>query len=90
MMTSQQWTHIVLNYIGSDNGQGTVVYFNAVQMRRDVSKVSKRFSTGDGRFVVGRQRTDGDGSYASVDMDELLFFNYKLSNTQIIQIKNMT
>ena len=89
-MTSQQWTHIVLNYNGPDNGEGAEVYFNAVHNGRDDSKVSKTFSPGDGRVVVGRQRTDGDERYASVDVDELLFFNYKLSNLQITQINNMT
>ena len=83
MMTSQQWTHIVLNYNGPDNGEGADVYFNAVHNGRDDSKVSKTFSPGE-------TKTDGDEGYASVDVDELLFFNYKLSNTQIIQIKNMT
>ena len=89
MMTSQQWTHIVLNYIGPGNGEGAEVYFNAVHKGRDDSKVSKTFSPGDGRAVVGRQRTDGVGGYASVDVDELLFFNYKLSNAQIMKIKNI-
>ena len=90
MGVSPQWTHVVLNYFGQNGGQGIQVYFDAVEVGRDTSKVSKTFSGGDGRVVLGRQKTDRDGSYASADVDELLFFNTKLSNTQAMMIKNMT
>ena len=44
--------------------------------------------SGDGRVVVGRYHTDLDEKYASVDVDELLFFNHRLTDAQITSIKN--
>ena len=90
MGVSEQWTHVVLNYFGLNNGQGIQVYFNGAEAGRDTTKVSKTFSGGDGRVVLGRQKTDSDGNYASVDVDELLFFNTKLSNAQVWKIINTT
>ena len=90
MGMSEQWTHVVLNYFGPNNGQRIQVYFDGVETARDATKVSKTFSGGDGKVVLGRQKTDSDEGYASADMDELLFFNTKLSNAQVGKIINMT
>ena len=90
MSVSKQWTHIVLNYFGPNDGQGIQVYFNGVEVGQDTSKASKSFSTGDGRVVLGRRKTDSDKSYASADVDEVLFFNTKLNNTQAMMVSNLT
>ena len=55
------------------------------------SKTSHTFQCGDGRVVVGRSLTnrDQEEDCADVDVDELLFFNEKLSGQQVIDIKDM-
>ena len=43
---------------------------------------------GDGRIVVGRRLTNKDQNYASVMVDELMFFNRRLSSVDIAAIYN--
>ena len=45
--------------------------------------------SGVGRVVVGRSNTEIDNHYAGVDIDELLFFNQKLSSDDVMNLKNM-
>ena len=66
--------HIVLNYIGPNNGQGIRIYHDGLQVGSDDTK------------TVG---TEDDSIYASVDMDELLFFSEVLCDHQIMNIINM-
>ena len=82
------WTHTVLNYIGPDNGQGLIAYFNGTTAGRDDSLSWDTFPPGDGRVVIGRAYTDKDSAYASVDVDELLFFNEILNEVEIAQLAN--
>ena len=86
---SSGWMHIALNYVGPDDGQGIRIYQDGVQIGSDDTKSSATLTFGDGRVVVGRMYTDGDEGYAGVDVDELLFFDEKLSDQEIMDIKNM-
>ena len=83
------WTHIVLNYIGPNNGQGIEIYHNGVQIRNDATKSGATRSSGDCKVVIGRLYADTDDWYGSVDVDELLFFNQKLTDQEIQDIRNM-
>ena len=40
---------------------------------------------GDGRLVIGRQHSDADED----GVDELLLFNQKLTNEEVLSLKNM-
>ena len=55
----------------------------------DDTRVAKDFFVGRGSVVIGRQFTNLDEKYGSVDIDELLFFNAKLTGEQISSIANM-
>ena len=44
------------------------------------------FNTGDGRIVIGRRETDSDDNYGSGQLDELIFFNKKLSESEITML----
>ena len=79
--------HVVLNYIGPNNGQGIRIYHDGLQVGSDDTKTDVTFSPGDGCVCVGTY--DDVSVYASVDVDELLFFNEALSDQQIMNIKNM-
>ena len=83
------WTHIVLNYIEPNNGQGIRIYHDSILTGSDDTMQVSNYSTGDGRVVVGRQETNNDFGYIGVDVDELLFFNEKLSDQEIPEVKNM-
>ena len=84
------WTHVVLNYMGPNNGQGIRIYHNGVQIGNDTTKSGGTRSAGDSKVVIGRWQTNRDQWYGSVDVDELLFFNQKLTDQEIQDIRNLT
>ena len=84
------WTHVVLHYIGTEDVQGNKIYIDGVDTESYFTLNDASHEEGDGRTVVGRYFTNVDDHYASVDIDELLFFNGALNDDQIIKIKNLT
>ena len=46
------WIHIVVNYIGTNNGQGIILYYNGQEVASDTNKHGGPSSAGDGRIVV--------------------------------------
>ena len=86
------WFHLVLNYLGPDRGQGIRIYMNGTEIASDDSPSTSTayISTrGDERVVIGKYYTDRDIYYGDIDVDELLFFNDKLTEEQILAIKDM-
>ena len=85
------WIHVVLNYIGPSDGEGIRVYYNGMEVANATTKSEfhRPISSGDGRIVVGREVTNLDGSYASMEIDELIFFNNALSTTNIKLLYNV-
>ena len=83
------WTHVVLNYIGPEEGQGIQVYLDGVLAKSDDTKASVIFAAGDGRVAIGRTYPNLDGLYGDVNVDELLFFNEKLTGNQAQEIMNL-
>ena len=80
------WVHMVLNYIGPDSGQGIRIYYNGVKLDGGNHKYSggKFASAADGTVTVGRF----GNYYSSVAIDELLFYNVKLTDDQIRELYN--
>ena len=60
-----------------------MIYKDGVDTETDTSRFAGSYGQGDGRIVIGRQLTNIDGSYASVELDELMFFNANLSDPEI-------
>ena len=83
------WFHLVINYIGPADGQGITIYTNGVLDGSDTEKYKYSWSPGDGRVVIGRKFTDSDTAYASVEVDELTFWNRALTPQEIQAIYNM-
>ena len=79
------WTHIVVNYLGPNNGEGNRIYYNGTEVARSTTKTSHGFSAGDG-IVVGRYRTNINNHYGNVQVDELIFFNEALSQDDITML----
>ena len=80
---SGSWIHVIVNYIGSYPSEGMRVYFNGVKQddyRRFFAKDTNKH--GDGTVRVGKLGDD----FGSVIMDELMFFNEKLTEDQIQQL----
>ena len=83
------WTHIILNYMGPDDGQGFTIYHDGGHEVDASDKEPLTNPPSDGRVVVGRRYAYLDELYGGIDMDELLFFNEKLSDEEIVDIMNM-
>ena len=77
------WTHVVLNYIGPNNGEGIAIYCDGEEVASDTIKSVQTIQARDGRVVAGRFQTDEDKSYTSVQVDELIFFNHFLESAEI-------
>ena len=76
------WTHVVLNYIGPDDG--IEMYMDGVEVATAADSFpSQSGSPGNGKIVVGRGKTDVDDLYYSVEVDELIYFNSLLKIEQI-------
>ena len=84
----KEWFHLVLNYIGPNDGEGIRLYLDAVEVSNDTSKSLESRSAGDGRIVVGRLSTNSNGNYASVQVDELIYFNRALTTAEVQLIYN--
>ena len=82
-----QWIHVVLNYIGPEDGQGMRIYLDGILARNVTTKLSGGTRNSDGRLRLGSQYTSGLN--AIDDIDELLFFNNILTDDQIMKVKNM-
>ena len=84
------WTHVVMNYIGPNDGEGIRLYISGTEVGNDLTKSTTHQSAGDGRIVVGRWFTDKDEGYSSVKVDELIFFNHYLSSAEIADLATTT
>ena len=84
--TTSDWVHVVLNYIGPNLGQGIWVYNNGRVIGHDVTKRSNiQYSQGDGEIHIGFLQTLLP-IYASVEVDQLFFFNRSLTDSEITKL----
>ena len=82
------WTHIVMNYVGPNDGEGIRIYYNKAEVASETTKSGGSRPTGDGRIVIGRFYPDKDMRYTSMQIDELIFFNKALSTNDIKLLYN--
>ena len=78
----------MLNYIGPNNGEGIRIFYDGAEVASDTDKTTLSHPPGFGSVVVGRAYTNRDDSYASVQVDELIFFNQKLTSAEVQSIYN--
>ena len=74
----------MVNYDVNEDGDEIRVHWDGTLVASDQTKGSdSRFSVGDGKIVVGVLQTDNSLGFASVLIDELIFYNKVLSNDDI-------
>ena len=78
------WTHYVLNFLGSSSGME--VYADGTPVGSSDTLLGAGNDVGERRIVIGRDYN----RYASVTVDELLFFNQHLNSTQITSLSQVT
>ena len=77
------WTHVVLNYLGPEEGMGTRTYVDGAYSAGDSSIGGEANPIGDSRLVIGKRNTALDKDYASAEVDEVLLFNAALNEEEI-------
>ena len=87
--TNDQWIHLVLNFIGSNAGEGIEAFKDGVLCARHRSGYSSTYTDGDGRVVVGRWYVTSSHNYAHVEVDELIFFNQVLLEEEVRELYNI-
>ena len=70
--------------------EGLKVYNDGVEVGGSHTLHGRSNNCGDGRIAIGQRYTWMTGGFASVGVDELLFFNEALSEDQIIMLKEYT
>ena len=72
--------------------KGVWVYYDGKQVGKDTSLEtgSSVHDNGNGRIAVGRRFAESDQKYASVQLDELLFFNQALTERQVTMLGKTT
>ena len=78
--------HVVLNYVGPDDGEKLQVFYNGENSMHDGSKEAWSYSAGKWKIVIGKAYAHDDMFYSSVQIDELIFFNRALTVDEISQI----
>ena len=87
-----EWYHLVFNYIEDSpaGGNSVVIYHDGVEVGRRAQKVSYTNNAGVGIVVIGRHYVQAlEQDFASVMVDELLFFNRKLTPDEVQILYNM-
>ena len=82
------WIHLVVNYIGPRIDQGLELYQDGAPVGDRLSKGNFDATPGDGKLVLGKRYVDEDDNYAWIDLDELVFFNRKLTAPEVMKIYN--
>ena len=77
------WFHTIINFFGNR----FVVYHDGIEQESSFGTNATKIP-GDGR-IVGKLSTDVNGIYTSVQVDEMLFFNRSLTETEVTVLANV-
>ena len=80
-----QWIHLVMNYID----EGFEVYQDGGLVEAELNMGIIDATPGDGKLVLGKQYTDEDYKNVNMDLDELVFFNRKLTEQEVLKLYNV-
>ena len=82
------WFHVVLNYLGSADGEGIRVYHDGQEIPSGGRiPFNEAEIPGQGTVAIGRDPILDDGQYGSVIVDELRLFNQTLSDATITVLR---
>ena len=86
---SAEWFHLVLNYLGPDPDHGVDIYQYGEDLMIDDNIVPNTSPSGTGVVVIGKSSPKADRGYSSIMVDEVMFFNRKLTMDEIGILYNM-
>ena len=83
------WFHVVLHFIGPDDG--IRIYQDGVEVRSARKYIRENPKhNGDRIIVIGRSFAESAGTYSSIQVDELLFFNQMLIDPQVTMLSQLS
>ena len=74
--------------MGTGDKEGIRIYYDGTEVTSNTTKREWSGPAGDGRIVVGRYYKNYDSYYASVQVDELIYFNVSLNTDDVQSIYN--
>ena len=77
-----------MNYVGPMNDQGLAIFQDGALVAVQPNKGTQESTSGNGSLVLGKRYVDEDDKYVSIDLDELVFFNRKLTAPEVMTIYN--
>ena len=83
-----QWVHLVLNFIRPHEGFQVFKDGALVPGQPNTASVGTPMAMGNGRLVLGRRDSNTDVHYSTVDLDEVVFFNRKLTGQEVETLYN--
>ena len=83
------WVHVTLNFIGLNEGDEMTFYLNGELDQRGTTLFRQNNTASTGRIIVGRHYIFTT-SYASVYVDELLFFNQSLTQAEVRMLSQLS
>ena len=83
------WFHLVVVYLGPNNGQGLIVYVNGTAAGRDATRVADVNQQGNGQLVIGKKFIDSDNDYSSVAVDAMTLWSRELTVQEIEDLYQM-
>ena len=89
VILDNEWYHLIMNYFGTNE---KICIHHGNENKGCSSHVFPgNFSSGDGHVVLGRYFTDEDDprDHVSGSVDELMFFNTKLSDSDVEALVNL-
>ena len=78
----------MINYVGPRNYQGFDLFQDGTLVEGTQYELDFDFTPGDGSLVLGKRYVDEDDNYTWIDLDEQIFFNRKLTATEVMKIYN--
>ena len=78
----------MLNFIGPNAGEVIEAFKDGVLRDSQQHGHSNNYADGDGQVVVGKKYADTNNYYAYVELDELIFFNKALLETEVMELYN--
>ena len=75
-----QWVHLVLNFIGPM--ERFRLFKDGALVNDQQNKAYTSTAMGNGRLVLGRRQTSRNTDYSTIDVDEVIFFNRKLTGQE--------
>ena len=85
------WVNAVLNFKGPDGEQGISVYNNGTHIGTNTTKINveERFQENNREIQIGRFRSFVAVHYATVEVDELSFYNRYLTDEEIASLNQI-